>query len=341
MARPAVDVLENGAVCLGSNIVCDSYADGCSVRVQTHIHDDHMGDFNKSKGLQDIFMSPETRELLVAEHDADLGYRDNLIPIRRGFKYRLDDGSTLTLLPSGHMLGSSQVAIELSDGTRCGYSGDFGWPLEEVIQVDQLVVDSTYGSPRSVRGHSQAEAEECLLKLVSERLRYGSVHISAYRGTIERVLHVLAGKVNVPILAGERLMREIKVYQDHGFAVGTLDALDSEAGRFATKKRSYIRLYSKGDSFDKELIEGTSIRCSAFFTVGTDHPLMEFSNRAYSVALSNHADFEETLAFVEATGARTVVTDNTRNHGWELAVAINDRLAGVHATPSTNGPAPS
>lgn len=341
MVCPAVDVLENGAVCLGSKTVCDGYADGYPVRIQTHIHDDHMGDFNRSKGLQDIFMSPETRELLIAEHDADLEYRDNLIPIGRGVEYPLGDESTLTLLPSGHMLGSSQVAIELADGTRCGYSGDFGWPLDDVIQVDQLVVDSTYGSPRSVRRYSQSEAESCLLEVVSKRLRYGSVHINAYRGTIERVLHVLSGNVNVPILAGERLMREIRVYQDYGFAVGALDALDSEAGRFAIRERSYIRLYSKGDGFDKELIEGTSVRCSAFFTVGTDHPLMEFSSRAYSVALSNHADFEETLAFVEATGARTVVTDNTRNHGWELAVAINDRLAGVRATPSTNGPAPS
>ena len=179
------------------------------------------------------------------------------------------------------------------------------------------------------------------MEIVSRRLRYGSVHINAYRGTIERVLHVLAGNVNVPILAGERLMREIKVYQDHGFAVGALETLDSEAGRFAIKERSYVRLYSKGDGFDKELIEGTTIKCSAFFTVGTDYPLMEFSSRAYSVALSNHADFEETLAFVEATGAKTVVTDNTRNHGWELAVAINDRLDGVHATPSTNAPVPS
>ncbi len=341
MARPAVDVFGSGGVSLGSKIVCDGYADGCPVRVQTHVHDDHMGDFNKSKGQQDIFMSPETRELLIAERDADLEYRDNLIPIPRGGEYPLDDGSTLTLLPSGHMLGSSQVAIELPDGTRCGYSGDFGWPLDDVIQVDQLVVDSTYGSPRSIRRYSQSEAEDCLLEVVSKRLRYGSVHISAYRGTIERVLHVLAGNVNVPILASERLMREIKVYQDHGFAVGALDALDSEAGRFAIGERSYIRLYSKGDGFDKELIEGTSVKCSAFFTVGTDHPLMEFSSRSYSVALSNHADFEETLAFVEATGATTVVTDNTRNYGWELAVAINDRLAGVRAEPSTNSPVPS
>lgn len=59
-------------------------------------------------------------------------------------------------------------------------------------------------------------------------------------------------------------MRKIRVYQDYGFAVGALDALDSEAGRFATRDRSYIRLYSKGDGFDKGLIEGTNVRRSAF-----------------------------------------------------------------------------
>lgn len=75
--------------------------------------------------------------------------------------------------------------------------------------------------------------------------------------------------------------------------------------------------------------------------VRTDHPLLKFSDRAYRVALSNHADFEETLAYVEATGAKTIVTDNTRNHGIDLAMAINSRLEGVRAEPSTNSPAPS
>ena len=340
MARPVVDVLENGAVLLGPKTVCDGYAAGCAFRVQTHIHDDHMGDFNRSKGQQDLFMSPETLTLLVAERDADLEYRDNLIPVDRGGDRVLEDGSVLTLPPSGHMLGSCQVSLTLPDGTRCGYSGDFGWPLDDVIQVDQLVVDSTYGSPRSVRRYTQAEAEERLLEVVCNRLRHGSVHIGAHRGTVERVLHVLGPDLNVPILVSDRLMREIKVYREYGFAVGALETLDSETGRSAIKERSYVRLYSKGDGFRNELIEGTSVTCSAFM-VDPDNPLMEFSDRAYRVALSNHADFEGTLAFVKATGARTVVTDNTRNHGRELAIAINDRLPGVRAEPSTNAPVPN
>ena len=298
-----------------------------------------MGEFDKSKGLQDLFMSPETLALLIAERNADLQYRDNLIPVQRGVEHELDNGTSLTLLPSGHMLGSCQVALELPDGTRCGYSGDFAWPLDEVMQVDELVVDSTYGNPASVRGYTQHEAESCLLEVVCQRLRHGSVHIKAYRGTVERVLHVLAGNVGVPILASARLIREVAVYRDHGFAVGTLEALDSQAGRSALQERSYVRLYSKGDRLGNELIEGTWVTCSAYM-VGTDHPLLKFSERAYRVALSNHADFEGTLDYVKATGASTVVTDNTRNHGIDLAIAINGHLEGVRAVPSTNSPAP-
>ena len=239
------------------------------------------------------------------------------------------------------MLGACQVQLELPNGLRCGYSGDFGWPLEQVIEVDELVVDSTYGSPASVRGYDQSVAESCLLEVVCQRLRQGSVHVKAHRGTIERVLHVLGGNVPVPILASARLLREIAVYQDHGFAVGALQALDSEGGRAALKDRSYVRLYSKGDGYGNELIEGTTVECSAYMMSGADDPLLRLSDKAYRIAMTNNADFEETIAYVKATGAKTVITDNTRNHGVDLAIAINQRLAGVNAEPSTNGPVPS
>ncbi len=336
MRQPTVDVLDSGAVVLGENIVCDGYAPGCEFRVQTHIHDDHMGGFDRSKGCQDIVLSPETRSLLIAEYNADLPYRDNLLPISRGDVRELQDGSVVQLLASNHILGSCQVAVHYPDGRRVGYSGDFGWPLDKVIEVEELVVDSTYGSPRSVRQYTQAEAEARLMEVVMQRLRYGCVHIRAHRGTVERVLQVLGGDIGVPVLASERLIREASVYQQHGFAVGTLVRLESDDGTHAMKQHSYVRLYSKGDGFGNELAgDGTTIVCSAFMA-DADEPLKAFSDRAYSVVLSNHADFGETLEYVRATGAKLVVTDNTRNHGQELAIAINQRLNGVAALASTN-----
>ena len=336
MPPPAVDVLDSGAVLLGDNIVCDGYAYGREFRVQTHIHDDHMDEFDRSKGCQDVLLSLETLALLIEEQNADLPHRENLFPLLRGEEVELDDGSAVTLVASNHMLGSCQVVLRLADGRRVGYSGDFGWPLDEVIKVDELVVDSTYGSPRSVRMYTQTEAEERFAELVRKRLRFGSVHVKAYRGTVERALHLLGDDIGVPVVASERLIGEASVYQRNGFAVGTLVRLGSDEGKYAMSQRSYVRLYSKGDGFRNEMTGGgTTVVCSAFMAAGDD-PLMTYSDRAYSVALSNHADFRETLKYVKATGARFVVTDNTRNHGRELALSINERLNGVVAMPSTN-----
>ena len=73
---------------------------------------------------------------------------------------------------------------------------------------------------------------------------------------------------------------------------------------------------------------------SAFMNKTTD-PVMEYSDRGYSVALSGHADFNGTLEYILATGTKYVVTDNTRGHGVELALAIKHRL-GIDARPSSN-----
>ena len=159
---------------------------------------------------------------------------------------------------------------------------------------------------------------------------------------MERVLTVLAGGVDVPILASRRLIGEVEVYRRFGLAATDLVALDSDEGESALGQRSYVRLYSKGDGRGNEPVGGTSIACSAFMSGRDGHndPLTMYSESSYCIALSNHADFEETLAYVAATGAERVVTDNTRSHGWELALAIRDRLPGVLATPSTNEPGP-
>lgn len=339
MGEPVIDVLANGAVTLGEHVVCDGYVSGREYRVQTHIHDDHMTDFNTSKGEQHFLLSRGTYDLLVAEWNADLPYRDNFRRLNDGHPQALADGSTVELAPSNHILGACQVALTLPSGDRLGYSGDFGWPIERVIEVDQLVVDSTYGSPRSVREYSQEDAEARLWEIVCSKLREGSVHIRAHRGTMERVLHLLGQGTGVPILASERMIRDADVYRKHGYAICDLVPVTSALGREAQRDRGYVRVYSKGDGSANELTEGTMIICSAYMCE-RDAPVMQYSDRAFRVALSNHADFYETLEYVKATGAKRVVTDNTRNHGCELALALNERLGGVSATPSSNRPTP-
>lgn len=339
VSEPRVDVFANGAVTLGEHVVCDGYLPKRAYRVQTHIHEDHMTDFNTSKGEQHFLLSPETYDLLIAERNADLPYRDNFQPVEAGGTQVLSDGSIVELVPSNHILGACQASVTLPSGDRLGYSGDFGWPIGRVIEVDELVVDSTYGSPRSVREYSQEEAEARLWEIVCGKLREGSVHIRAHRGTIERVLHLLGQGTGVPILASARLIRDAEVYRKHGYTICDLVPIGSTPSQEALRCRAYVRVYSKGDGFPNGLTDGTTVVCSAYMCE-RDNPVMQYSDRSFRVALSNHADFEGTLEYVRATGAKRVVTDNTRNGGYELALALNERIAGVEARPSSNRRSP-
>ena len=332
MNSRVLNVAASGIITLGPDVACDGFHRDYGVRVQTHVHLDHMHNFHTSKGLQDIYLSEATYRLLVAEFNADLLFRDNLIPLQCGEPY-LIRSSRVQLLPSEHMLGSVQVAVELPDGVRVGYSGDFHWPLDEVIQVDQLVVDSTYGSSQSVRQYSQEEAEQSLLELATDKLRYGPLHIKAHRGTLHRGLQVLSAIEGCPMLASPRLCGEVEVYRAFGYPIGMVCSVKSNEAVKAIKEGRYIRFYGTGDQFPIQPKAGTTFTLSAFMA-SPNNPVMEYSERALNIAMSNHADFAGTLNYIQATGAQFVLTDNSRGgHAVELAQEIQTRL-GIEARPS-------
>jgi putative mRNA 3-end processing factor len=329
-----IAVAASGVITLGPDVTCDGFHRDCGVRVQTHIHLDHMHNFETSKGLQDIYLSVPTLQLLIAEFNADLSARINvnMIPLQFG-ETRKINSSKVTLLPSDHMLGSVQVAVELSDGLLVGYSGDFQWPMEEPIEVDQLVLDSTYGCPDSIRRYTQDEAEERLLRIAVEKLQHGPLYVKAHRGTLHRGLQALSEIKGCPIVASPRLCSEVEVYRAFGYAIGPVSSIKSQQGISALTSGRFIRCYGMGDQFPVQLKSGTTITLSAFMS-NPDNPVLEYSERALSVALTNHADFSGTLEYVEATGAKFVVTDNSRGgHAVELARELVHRL-GIVAVPS-------
>ena len=76
--RCPVDVTMSGAVSLGLDTVCDGFLHTSKTRVQTHVHADHMGGFESSKGCQEILVSEPTRQFLIFDYDADIPYRANI-----------------------------------------------------------------------------------------------------------------------------------------------------------------------------------------------------------------------------------------------------------------------
>ena len=333
MMFPYIDVTAKGAILLGDEVVCDGFIYEAPYRVQTHVHDDHMRDFDSSKGHQHILMTEPTKQLLITELNADLKYRANLRSLTPGTTKQLDNVQ-LEVLPNEHMLGCVQVAVTVADGTRVGYSGDFQWPLDNAIEVDALVVDSTYGSPNSVRYYSQEEAGQRFVELVQEKLSYGHVMVKARRGTLHRGLELLDGALQCPIVGTGRLCKEVQVYRTFGYSIPKVVSIDTDEGREILAQDRYVRFIGKGDRSPADLSSGTTITLSAYMG-RSDDPVLEYSDKAYRVAMSNHADFNGTLEYVKATGAHYVVTDNSRgNHAVELANALRTEL-GVDARPSS------
>lgn len=328
-----LDVTAAGAVLLGSRVACDGFFFERPVRVQTHVHEDHMDGFESSKSTQHIFCSKPTRALLVADQNADLPFRSNLIGLDYGVWCQFEEAE-FKLVENGHMLGSAQVVVKTSGGSMVGYSGDFSGAVEEPIHCDCLVVDSTCGDPKLVRQHSQELAEEELLQLLQRSLVIGPVFLRASRGTLHRALVAMNGNSKYPLVGSERLIREAAVYREYGQPVGDILAIKSDDGKEAIASGRYVRVIGRGDRTPVDTSTVIMVQLTARIPSST--AVCQYSDRSFGVALTDHADFEETVEYVLATGAKEVITDSSRsNHAESLARAIRRKL-GVAARASQN-----
>ena len=260
-----IDVLGSGAVVLGPDVTCDGFHQTRAVRVQSHIHSDHMADFSTSKS-RPLVMTEPVKDLLSFDHP-DFQFRSNIHTLSTG--ETLGNGSSvISIEAAGHMLGACQVAVQLKDGLKLGYSGDFSWPMDNPILVDALVVDATYGTPSSDRPYDQPSVDEALADLVRERIRLGAIQLAGNPGVIERALMVINmsdAAPQVPILANSRLRARVDVHRKYGWSIGTILDVDESEGRKALKHGRYIRCWhlSEGGRIEG-ILEGTTITLTKY-----------------------------------------------------------------------------
>ena len=324
MNEAAIDILPSGAVVLGRAITADGHDKPRMFRIQTHLHADHMQGFANSL-RQNVILAPELRDLL-RKRFPQLPCRSKDTGVHTpkcGEIYPVTDPRTgLSHLVrqeyAGHMLGATQCSVALPDGIRVGYSGDFSWPLDEVIEVDQLVVDATYGDPESVREFTQDQAEERFVELVSEKVNEGQgVEIIARPGVAERALmvismHSLDRTGDVAIIANELIRHHASVYREHGHAMVTeIIENGTEAQREAVKSGRYIRFWpSTGGG---ALIGAQGFRIQLMMTFrGHGEESESEKTGITTIGISNHADHNQTLEYIRRSGAEVVVTDASR-----------------------------
>lgn len=334
MTEYTIDVTNEGAILLGPDVVCDGFFYGPKARVQTHVHTDHMEDFDRSKGMQKILLSYETLELLKVIKDADIPSRSNIIPIDYGDQFEIGD-SVMKLLPSGHMIGAVQVEVTLPGGSKAGYSGDFKYPFNGVIKVDTLVVDSSCGSLDEGEKYSDDEVIQKFLDLVLEKIHQGPIQLTAHRGTLQRALDIINMELEIPVVSTEYIRKETAIYEQFGYSVPEIICQGDTEYERVLKSGKFIHIRSTF-GYNPAITNSHYTHIVLRRHGDKQNPVRKTESNTYAVALNSHSNVEETIAYVRETGASYVITDNNRGtRAVELAQIISNRL-GIEARASTN-----
>jgi putative mRNA 3-end processing factor len=333
-----IDVLGSGAILLGPRVTCDGFHADRTIRVQTHIHSDHMTDFTTSlRG--EVVMTKATRRLLEMEHPS-LTSRPHVRALEYGEEWE-HEGNRIQMFSSDHALGAAQVKVTLKNGSTVGYSGDFNWPLNDVIKVDALVVDATYGNPASQASCPQEKVQEALVDLVRRKLRHGPVHMMADTGPAERAMLVLAMAdivEDIPVIGNKRTCWYAQVNGEYRRPMPNMLCDELKQAHAAMRDGPYLRVWSLHSRLPNDgLYEGVVIRLTKYRT--TVEPVEQVGDDVFHIGFSNHADFTGTVEYVEATGASFVVTDNLRGQKNERAEQLARMLRtqlGICARVSSN-----
>jgi putative mRNA 3-end processing factor len=155
--------------------------------VITHGHSDHA-----RPGHGAVLATRETLDLMRLRYGDD--FAGTAQAVRYGETLHLD-GTTVTLHPAGHVLGSAQVAVA-ADGLTIVASGDYKDVADptcapfELVRCDVFITEATFGLPVFRHGDAGAEIDKLLrsVALFPERAHL----VGAYSlGKAQRVIALI------------------------------------------------------------------------------------------------------------------------------------------------------
>ena len=320
-----VSITFDGSILLGKHVACDSFQKGKALAVFTHIHTDHMIGFGSALGAlgTDVLVSLPTRDLLVAREGKHLLRRTNFTALNWGSS-RTHNEENVTLYPTEHILGSSQVLVEDKEGYRLVYTGDFDSNTQP-IEADVLVVDATYGT--LCRNYTESDLMEEMIGLLRGRLsREEPVYLFSRRCRTQRLMGALRGEgINVPFISPPQELKLVQVHEKYLGKVGDCLPADSmEAWEMMRREDPYVAFYPYGS---RVLIAEKYLKIKAT-AYGSPFPLYMPKKNLYVVALSDHADFKGTLEYVKRSNPKLVITDGFRaeENASLLAQALKKEL---------------
>src|SRR5213595_1459423 len=281
----------------------------------SHAHSDHIA-------LHD--------EILVSERTARLmqtrlpGTRiEHMLPF--GERRRVHD-LDLILLPAGHIFGSAQLCLFTEEDTLL-YTGDFklrsGKSAEHVKwrQADTLIMETTFGRP-CYRFPPTEQIINQVVTFCRETIDDGEVPVllGYSLGKAQEILCGLEGAELIPMLHGS-VYRMTRIYEEFGQSFCKFVRYDANdvAGKVLICPPSANRssMLEKIPRKRVAMISGWAVDPNAVYRYQVDA----------AFPLSDHADYNELIRYVEMVQPRRVLT----LHGLAAAFADDLRARGIEA----------
>ncbi|MDZ7336026.1 MAG: MBL fold metallo-hydrolase [candidate division KSB1 bacterium] len=269
----------------------------------SHAHSDH------ARRHAQVLATPATLSLMRLRHRKLSGW-----PVDYHQPQRMGDFS-IELLPSGHVLGSAQIAIERA-GTRLIYTGDFKPGKNqtavtlEVRHADILIMESTFGAPQYVFP-KEWEIIERLARFIERSFQNGIVPIvMGYAlGKSQEALKIL-GDLNYQISIHPSIQPIVEIYEEYGIHFKNYQVYHGEDLRervlLLPPHLSNSHLVKNIWRTRKLILTGWAVDPEAKYRYGADEAL----------ALSDHADFNQLLEFVHQVRPEKVFI----THGFDSFV---------------------
>ncbi len=223
------------------------------------------------------------------------------------------DALRIQLFPAGHILGSAMIRVE-QDGISLLYTGDFkmksSWTAEaiEIPQADILIMESTFGSPEYVFDNDRESLADELCDFIEDCFHKGMTPVVlAYgMGKAQEAMKML-GDREYAVRAHRTAWDISRIYED--FDVSFKNCALWREGAIApgevlvipphlVRTRKIQALYKKRTV----LLSGWA-KSSNGFHYQADH----------SIALSDHADFDDLLGFAKKVNPKKIYT----THGFD------------------------
>jgi DNA ligase-1 len=281
----------------------------------SHAHSDHIAPHDE------IIVSEKTAKLMQARMPGER--HEHVLPFGERTTLR---GLDIMLLAAGHIFGSAQFFLESEAGSLL-YTGDFklrhGRSAEpaEWTHAGTLIMETTYGLPR-YRLPPTEQVVEQIVAFARDALEDGAVPVllGYSLGKAQEILCALAGAGLKPMLHGS-VYRMTRIYEQFGQSFCEYERYDAKevAGKvlICPPSANRSRMLEKIPRKRVAMISGWAVDPGAIYRYQVDA----------AFPLSDHADYDDLLRYVELVQPERVLT----LHGFAAEFARDLRDRGVDA----------